>query len=266
MITHINSYNEALFNEHDRIMHTHFWFTGRLKLIIDALHGISPAPATMLEIGCGSGHVLAGIQNHFPHMELHGTEPSITAITTAEQRLPHSSFTQMDAKRIPFIEEFDLVGAFDVLEHIDDDLLVLRQMHCACKIGGRLILTVPQHPWLWSQTDEDSMHQRRYTRQELVGKVTAAGFDVTYVSSFLTLLLPAMLLSRRLQRTKPPGSSPLDDGFKIGPVLNRICSLIFHIECTLIAIGITLPIGGSLLLLAQKNSPANNPKFKPDQV
>lgn len=252
MLRHNDGYNEALFTEYDRIVHTHFWFTGRLKLIVDTMRAYCRAPATMLEIGCASGGVLEGIKNNFPAIKLFGTEPSITPLKTVAQRLPDVTFIQMDGRRIPYINEFDLIGAFDVLEHIDDDGLVLQQMHRACKNGGKIILTVPQHAWLWSKTDEDAGHKRRYTRLELMHKVSAAGFEVKYVSSFMSLLLPAMAASRVMQRDKEPGKSPMDDGFKISLFLNRLFSFIFDIERIFLSIGMRFPAGGSLLMVAQK--------------
>lgn len=252
MLQHNDGYNEALFAEYDRIVRTHFWFTGRLKLIIDTMRVYCPAPTTMLEIGCASGYVLEGIRNSFAGIKLLGTEPSIIPLKTAANRLSGISFIQMDGRCIPFIEEFDLIGAFDVLEHIDGDELVLQQMYRACKKDGRIILTVPQHRWLWSKTDEDAAHKRRYSRQELMHKVSAAGFEVKYVSSFMSLLLPAMAASRVIQRDKRSGQSPLDEGFKIGPFLNRLFSFIFDIERILLSFGMRFPAGGSLLVVAQK--------------
>ena len=74
----------------------------------------------------------------------------------AVSRVPDVQLYQLDGRRLPFEEEFDVVGAFDVLEHVDDDGLVLAQMHQATKPGGGIIVSVPQHPWLWSAVDEFS--------------------------------------------------------------------------------------------------------------
>lgn len=252
MLGHNDGYNEALFSEYERLVDSHFWFTGRLNLIIDTMRVHCPAPAAMLEIGCATGHVLAGIHKNFPGHRLTGAEPSIVPLKTAARRLPDAAFVQMDGRCIPWSNEFDVIGAFDVLEHIEEDELVLRQMHRACKHGGIIMLTVPQHRWLWSRTDVDAAHKRRYTRRELLHKVRAAGFHVNYVSSFMFLLLPAMVASRVMQRSKKSGRSPVDDGFKISPWLNRLFSLVFGMERLLLSVGIRFPVGGSLLLVARK--------------
>ena len=80
----------------------------------------------------------------------------------------------MDARRIPYEAEFDVIGAFDVIEHIYEDAAVLQQMHRAVRPGGGIIVTVPQHRFLWSKQDEFSCHFRRYTRGELMSKVSCA--------------------------------------------------------------------------------------------
>ena len=73
-----------------------------------------------------------------------------------------------------------------------------------------MVLTVPQHPWLWSRTDDFAHHKRRYVRKELLDKVTRAGLRVDYVTSFVALLLPLMLVSRMLPKSGPGMDEQLD--------------------------------------------------------
>ncbi len=104
-----------------------------------------------------------------------------------------------DGRALPFAGEFDVVGAFDVIEHIDADEAVLAAMRRAVRPGGGVIVTVPQHRWLWSETDRYSGHQRRYDRRELGRKLDGAGLKVRWMTSFTTLLLPLMAASRGWQ-------------------------------------------------------------------
>lgn len=105
----------------------------------------------------------------------------------------------MDATAIPFVGEFDVFGAFDVLEHVEEDEQVLIQMRDALKPRGVMLLTVPQHAWLWSPV-ADSCHVRRYAAKELQVKVKAAGFEIVRSTSFVFSVLPAMFASRMAQR------------------------------------------------------------------
>jgi SAM-dependent methyltransferase len=157
---------------------------------------------------------------------------------------------QMDARRLPYVDEFDVIGAFDVLEHIEEDEAVLQQMWQALRPAGGVILTVHQHPWLWSRQDEHACHVRRYRVGELQEKVVRAGFEVVLQTSFVSLLLPAMAASRLLQRD----SSAADAGaeLRLPAPLNFAFSMVMHLERGLIRAGARLPVGGSLLIIAMK--------------
>lgn len=123
----------------------HFWFRARNRLIIWALGTYCPDFRSFLEIGCGTGYVLSGIAQAYPGAQLHGSEIFTAGLNLAADRRPTINFMQMDARNIPFVDEFDAIGAFDVLEHIEEDEQVLVQMHDALRPGGVILLTVPQH-------------------------------------------------------------------------------------------------------------------------
>ena len=113
------------------------------------------------------------------------------------------------------------------------------------------MVTVPQHQWLWSPIDDYSGHQRRYTRPQLLALARAAGLDVVRVTSFVSLLLPALLASRLLQwRTEV---EPLRE-FRISGRANGVGRTLMAIERALIRIGLSLPVGGSLMLVARRRS------------
>jgi SAM-dependent methyltransferase len=157
---------------------------------------------------------------------------------------------QMDARRMPYEAEFDVIGAFDVLEHVADDGAVLAGMRKALAPGGGIIVSVPQHPWLWSGVDDYSHHFRRYTRPQLIKKIGDAGFSIAHVTSFMTLVLPAMIVSRFLTRD----AASLDPAaeLKAGRLTNAVCSALCACELWPVAGGWSLPIGGSLLAIARK--------------
>lgn len=228
-----------------------FWFRGRNRLIIYAIKHYFPQAQNFLEIGCGTGFVLQGIEKNLPHLTCSGSEIFSRGLEFANQRLSKTTLFQMDARKIPFTEEFDIIGAFDVLEHIEQDQDVLGQMYQATKIGGGIILTVPQHPWLWSQSDTYAHHFRRYVKQDLIIKLKAAGFKVVKVTSFVSLLLPLMLISRLNQQSKSKKYDPSSE-LKVSGTLNQILEKVLDIERWLIQLGLSFPLGGSLLVIAYK--------------
>lgn len=227
-----------------------FWFEARNQILLWALARFLPENAHFLEIGCGTGYVMRGIQNAFPRWSLTGSDIFLEALPYAAKRAPQVTFMQIDARRIPYTAEFDGIGVFDVLEHIHEDTLVLEQMHKALKPGGYAVMSVPQHPSLWSPVDAYWEHFRRYTQAELRCKVEAAGLRVVYATSFVSLLLPAMLLSRRRLNRLGAAYDPYTE-YKTG-VVNATLKGMMTLERTLIRGGARFPAGGSLLMVAQR--------------
>lgn len=239
------------FNELIELEARNFWFRARNRLIVWALLHYFPNKENLLEVGCGTGFVLNGIASAFPKMKLSGSEISSVGLAYAAKRLQNADLFQMDARSIPFCNEFDVIAAFDVLEHIEEDETVLAQMYQAIRIDGGLMITVPQHKFLWSRVDEHACHVRRYAARDLVRKVKAAGFEIVRKTSFVSLLLPLMMASRSLQRGENPNYDPLAE-LRISDLPNNVFERIMAIERWAIRLGFCFPVGGSLLLIAKK--------------
>ena len=152
---------------------------------------------------------------------------------------------------MPFEEEFDVIGAFNVLEHIEQDGTVLSEMFRAVRPGGGIMLTAPQHPFLWSRTDEHARHKRRYTRREMIDKVRRAAFGIARATSFVSLLLPAMVMSRAAGRAT--SRADLLPELGTGAGMNAILTRVLAAERALIERGVSFPAGGSLLVVARKS-------------
>jgi SAM-dependent methyltransferase len=227
-----------------------FWFRSRNSLIVWALRRYFPAAQSMLEVGCGTGYVLAGVRKAFPRMRLVGGELFDAGLAVAAERVPDAELHGLDARNLPFSNEFDIVGAFDVLEHIDEDERALAEMHEALRPGGGLVVTVPQHPRLWSAVDEYSRHLRRYRRRELLAKLSRAGFDVVHWTSFVSLLLPVLALSR-LRFRDAKTFDPLAE-YRTPPFVDSAFGWVLTAERALIRSGLPLPAGGSLLAVARR--------------
>lgn len=240
-----------MFAELAALEENNFWFRARNRLIVWALQRYAPAFSDFLEVGCGTGYVLQGVAAAFPQAHVCGTEAQTEGLQFAAGRVPAATFLQMDARQMPFDTEFDVIGAFDVIEHIGEDETVLAQMHRALRPGGHLLLTVPQHPFLWSEYDVRAHHVRRYTGSELRTKLARAGFGVVKMTSFVSILLPLMMLSRMTRSTESPDYDPLAE-LRIGRVTNTVLELALDAERVLIRAGLSLPFGGSLLAVARR--------------
>ncbi len=228
-----------------------FWFRARTRLIVWGLNRYFPEATQFLEIGCGTGFVLSGIEKALPHLSLSGSEICGSGLRVASERVSRADLFQMDARRIPFEHAFDVIGAFDVLEHIQEDELVLAQMYRATKPGGGIILTVPHHRFLWSQHDVHACHVRRYSRREIREKVEASGFKLARLTAFVSVLLPCMM-AERLVCNRREGEYDPERALRIGHRLNSLLEKMLDVERGIIRFGFDLPLGGSLLAVAVK--------------
>ena len=231
-----------------------FWCRSRNRVLGDVVRGFADASRglDMLEIGCGIGGVVSELRR-VDRLRLTASDIYLDGLRYARSRFPDVDFIQLDATSMPFRSEFDIVGAFDVLEHIDDDEQVMRGVHDALRPGGLFIVTVPQHPWMWSSIDVVVRHKRRYTRADLLRKLRAARFEIVFCSSFVTVLLPAMAASRmvaRMRRQRRDDREAFSSEVTLPPIANRICDRMMRIDEAVLRARISLPFGGSLLAVA----------------
>lgn len=243
-----SGFDPGTFDELAEMEAGHFWFIARNQLIVGLANKFFPEARRFLEIGCGNGFVLRAMAESRNWERLAGSELHPTGLAHARRRLPSAvEFVQMDARDIPAAGVFDLTGAFDVVEHIAEDEAVLRGLRAATVTGGGTIITVPQHPWLWSRADEIAHHERRYRRGELEAKLRRNGFEVVFSSSFTALLLPLMAASRLR------GGKSDEDAyeFKLNPVLNRLFLETLRAEVRMTLAGVPWPAGGSRVVVGR---------------
>lgn len=229
----------------------HFWFNARNRLIIYFLRKHGAVFSNFLEVGCGTGYVLNGLAKEYPAARLVGTDIFYEGAVFAQRRLSGASILQCDALKMPFRSGIDVIGAFDVIEHIEDDVRVLKELARVLRPGGLLLLTVPQHAYLWNYFDQVSCHIRRYSRRDLMEKLDGAGFEPVEAVSFVSLLLPALLL-RKTWQSKGRGREI--EILRVHPLLNAILDGLMKFELWMIKHGIGFPAGGSLFIMARKRT------------
>jgi len=135
-----DGFDRVLFETLFQIEPSLFWFKSRNELLIHCLKKYFPTAQNYCEIGCGTGYVLQAISAENPDMAVTGSEIYLSALDYAAQRVPHADLIQADICRFPFESEFDVIGSFDVLKHIDNDMLALQNIHETLKDNGGLIL------------------------------------------------------------------------------------------------------------------------------
>jgi SAM-dependent methyltransferase len=236
-----------------------FWCRSRNRLLKGVLlkYCRRRTKTRFLEVGCGTGYFLRDLVRE-SGFEVTGSEVYLKGLRYTKEKLSGVELVQFDARSIPFREEFDAIGAFDVIEHIDDDEAVIASAHHALKEGGYFIVTVPQYQFLWSSLDDLVRHKRRYGRREMLAKLRNHGFEVVFASSFVSVLFPLMLVSRIFDRGTAADSdrkAEFERRVAMPRALNWLFDKLMRIDEALIGRGVSLPVGGSLLAVARKASP-----------
>lgn len=236
------SLRDALAAAEDR----HWWFEGRRRIVAAVIDALRVGPgARLLEAGCGNGAnlgMLAGFG------EVSAFEPDPEDRERARRRSPARIEGGSLPDDVPYAgERFDVIAALDVIEHIDDDRAALEALALRLTDRGRLIVTVPASPGLWSAHDERNGHRRRYTRAALLSTLASAGFVVEHVTHFNTLLFLPTALLRTVGRRF--GLDASGTGTPPGPV-NRLLAGIFAAERRVV-VRRSFPFGISLLAIAR---------------
>ena len=253
------SYFASLLSIEDR----HFWFCSRNRVIAALVRQIIPTlppDYRVLEVGCGNGNVLRFLEQVCRLGGVMGMDLFIEGLRFARDRV-NCALVQGDINAPPFEMPFNLLCCFDVLEHLPDDVRVLKDLHSMLAENGVLLLTVPAHMSLWSYFDEASHHCRRYGLEELETKLVAAGYQVEYTTYFMVGILPLIWAGRRLAglraRRQGQGETDVDQlasgELRIFPVINSFLSRLLAPEAGMIAGRRRLPFGTSLLALVRKS-------------
>lgn len=221
-------------------MEKSWWYRGRAATVHAALARCGANKATdVLDFGAGYGGMHEELSKVGKHV--YAYEPDSEAENAAKKRGYEKVFS---AESDALGQTYDLMGLFDVVEHIEHDYEFLTKAHGALRVGGRLAITVPAFQFLWSIHDINHHHFRRYTKASMYTVLHSAGFTVEYASYWnMTLFIPAAL-ARLIGKS---GESAL----AMPRWLDAIFFAIVKIESHLIRF-VPLPFGTGLVVIARK--------------
>lgn len=234
------TYDPSYFNKLKRVEEKHFWFYIRRKWIFDRIKKFVPSHAKILEVGCGTGNVSSFLSQK--GYTVIGCELYAEAIDMA---WPGFLKVQGDLVSLPFKNgSFDMVCLFDVIEHLQNDMSVMKEASRVVRKGGILAVTVPARIELWSYIDETAMHKRRYDK-----KMLQRLFAETKLTSLLSeYMFMSLYLPMKYIRAK---SKKRDLILSTRKPVNHLLTWLFDIE-RFISKRLSLPIGTSIIAIAQK--------------
>lgn len=236
----------SVYDNMRKIEQDHWWFRARREILGDQLERLNLGPdARILEVGCGTGGNLTMLAR-YGHVT--GVEPDTESREYAMEHTGVEVLPGFLPGPLPeFGGQFDLIAAFDVIEHLDRDRDSLIALQGLLKPGGRMITTVPAHPWMWSEHDAVHHHKRRYRKAEYLDLFAAAGLRLVKATYFNSLLFPPIAAVRLAKRGGGGGG---DDAIP-GAAVNKLLTSVFSFEKHLLRLG-NLPFGVSLLVAAEK--------------
>ncbi len=243
--------DREVYNRLDELEQDHWWFSARRAILERVIrdNALKGGRIKILEAGCGTG---GNLQMLSRLGDLVAFEPDDDARKVAAGKsgceIRHGTLPDGNPYKD---DKFDLIVAFDVIEHVEQDEESLAALRQSLAPGGKLIMTVPALPWMWSAHDERHHHFRRYTRSGLGETLQRAGFRPVGLTYFNTLLFPLIAGVRAIKKLFGLSEAE-DDAMPPAPV-NAILRAIFSAERFLIG-RIPLPIGVSLLAVVE--SPA----------
>jgi SAM-dependent methyltransferase len=243
--------DSAVYDELAAVEDTHWWFVGRRRVVRDVLRrrlGRGTAQRTIVDVGCGTGGMLSMLREFG---SVTGLDASPIAVDYCEQRFEGSVEVRLGLIPEDIPDQADVITAFDVVEHLEDDEKALAGIHDRLPPGGVFVCTVPAFPFLWSGHDVVHHHYRRYTAPVLRRRLEDAGFTVERISYFNTFLFPAAAVIRLLHRFIP-GAPAGSDASTPHPAVNRLLLALFASERFLLRRA-ALPVGISLLAVCHRD-------------
>ncbi len=246
------------YKEYFYLERNHWWFTARLKILEAYISRLEISqggePLKILNAGVATGATSEMLSKFGEVVSLEYDEDCCDFLEARTTIVPvRGSLTSL-----PFDnEQFDLVCAFDVIEHIENDALACRELSRVLKSGGAYIITVPAFNFLWSQHDVVNHHYRRYSKTKLLHTLTSNQLVSTYSTFFNFLLFIPIAIYRVLQKVLPKSAKSKTSGsdnelFENSKWLNKLLHRVFLFENKLLAYNISLPWGVSLLSSGHK--------------
>ena len=236
----------SVYREMAALDQRHWWYRARRRVLAELIRreAMPKANARVLEIGCGTGH---NLQMLGAFGEVDAIELDDEARAIAERRLGRPVMNALLPELAGVADRhYDLIAALDVIEHIDADQAAVAAVAAKLKHGGKFVVTVPAHQWMWSTHDVVNHHKRRYSKAALRRLIDRSPLRLERLGYFNSLLFPLAVAERLASRVR--GKDGADVKLPSAP-LNAALEMVFAAERHLVG-RLPLPAGLSLFAVA----------------
>lgn len=236
---------QVIYEDMYRLERSHWWFRARREILESVVRERVAAGGAILDVGCGTGFVLESLRRDY---DVHGLDAADIAVRFCHAKgLDFVTQGVLGTTKLPRV--FDLVMFLDVLEHVDDDVGLLRKSLNVLSPTGSVLITVPALSILWSRHDVVHHHRRRYDRGSLERLLASAGLEPVFTSYYNSVLFPLVLAARTLGRLRGDERSSDADAVPAAFV-NEVLYQAFRAE-RLVVGRLPLPLGVSLICVAR---------------
>jgi len=228
---------------------SYWWHVTRLNITEKVIrnHFSSPSDLNVIDYGCGTGGFLFELNNRLGFKSFLGVDASEQAILYARRYGDY--YAHVEPGDFSVFQNMDLVLLMDVLEHIDEDAVLLAKIMGSLKKDACIVISVPAHPFLFSSWDMSLNHYRRYTKKGVLKLVRHSGGNILYMNYYLSyLVLPIYFI--RVFRKKYYDSNNCEFP-PVNPALNKFFLLLNRFEMFLDSF-VPLPMGSSLMAVIAK--------------
>jgi SAM-dependent methyltransferase len=235
---------------HEEASRTHFIDVLTRALAIRALDpGALGRLPVIVDLGCSTGHLLTELDAECPKAFLVGVDAVARGLTGAHAAVPRAALVHASVTDLPFGEgTVDGVVALNLLEHIPDERVVLRELKRVLRPGGRAVIVVPANPSLYDAYDAHLEHERRYARREVARRAAESGLSTRSRAYVGSLVYPGFWAVKKLNRLRYRSTPPERARDVVVRDIaatrdSRLGAFACRIEQRLSAAGITLPFG-----------------------
>jgi len=241
----------AFYKEMYNLENYHWWFLGKKTLLCAFLAkyaDLKNHSMKILDVGCGTGMIMFLLKNYG---ETYGIDISEEALNFCRLR-GHKYLKKARANNVPFDNQFfDLVIAFDLLEHLEDDEGAVKEFYRILKKGGILLISVPSFKFLYSEHDLAAGHKRRYTANQIKRLMKQKQFSIMKITYTNMFIFPLVVVYRLLKKFFPIREQVKTDFFSVPLIINKILSSIYRLEAILLA-RMDFPFGLSVVCVVRK--------------